>query len=242
MGHAADDSHYYAKYASGKEYEQLEAIVKKYKHTPVPPQVLKELEKGQAAHDAKKDERIKYKQSVWNESMECKKLLASKIGVNLDVTKTIKLDELGEALAETNVDWRSDPEAVKAWDRLMEFQTKLSSIDFEGYSRPDLDRLSAITMIADIYDALNDGKYFDEAMYFNRDHRKEGLKKWYPGHGSAYYTYSDSKGTHSINDIDEIVANFVSLSICNPASIQILRDSVPELVDALDKYIAMLAR
>lgn len=74
-----------------------------------------------------------------------------------------------------------------------------------------------INQLEDIYDALSGGTYRDRSVV-----------KY--GHGSKYYTSDEEK-------INEIVANYGSLSVTRPDLINMLKKDKPELVKALDKML-----
>ena len=79
-----------------------------------------------------------------------------------------------------------------------------------------------VDALEDIYDALSGGK-----------HRDNGTVKY--GHGSRYYS---SQGKR----INEIVANYGSLSVTRPDLVDMLRKDKPELVRALDEMLAEMAK
>ena len=76
--------------------------------------------------------------------------------------------------------------------------------------------------LQDIYDALSGGSLRDRGKVLF-------------GHGSRYYMSIDSR-------VQEIVANYASLSITRPDLIEILKKDYPQLVDELDKYIDELLK
>ena len=76
--------------------------------------------------------------------------------------------------------------------------------------------------LQDIYDALSGGSLRDRGKVLF-------------GHGSRYYMSIDSR-------VQEIVANYASLSITRPDLIEILKKDYPQLVDELDKYVDELLK
>lgn len=76
--------------------------------------------------------------------------------------------------------------------------------------------------LQDIYDALSGGSLRDRGKVLF-------------GHGSRYYMSIDSR-------VQEIVANYASLSITRPDLIEILKKDYPQLVNELDKYIDELLK
>ena len=91
----------------------------------------------------------------------------------------------------------------------------------------------SMRMLCDIYDAIYNGKLYDEAADIVQNRSRDiSLQRVNAGHGSGYY------GAYHPTDkrISEIFANYVSLSITMPGAINILKRDLPQLVDALDKY------
>lgn len=77
-----------------------------------------------------------------------------------------------------------------------------------------------IGQLEDIYDALSGGTLFDShAVCF--------------GHGSKYYQNDESR-------IDEIIANYASLSVTRPDLVSLLKQDKPMLVASLDNIIDMM--
>ena len=79
-----------------------------------------------------------------------------------------------------------------------------------------------IAQLEDIYDALSGGYY-----------RDSGVVKY--GHGGSYYR---KKG----KVINEIVANYGSLSVTRPDLIELLKKDKPELVKALDEMLEEMVK
>ena len=77
-----------------------------------------------------------------------------------------------------------------------------------------------VGQLEDIYDALSAGKY-----------RDKGVVRY--GHGSEYYKTDESR-------INEIIANYASLSVTRPDLVDLLRRDKPDLVDALDNVIDLM--
>lgn len=76
--------------------------------------------------------------------------------------------------------------------------------------------------LQDIYDAISGGQF-----------RDNGTVKY--GHGSAYYSRSESR-------ILETIANYGSLSVTRPDLVEELRKDKPELVAALDELIEEMGK
>lgn len=79
-----------------------------------------------------------------------------------------------------------------------------------------------IGQLEDIYDALSGGYY-----------RDSGVVRY--GHGGSYY-----RKTGKV--INEIVANYASLSVTRPDLIELLKKDKPELVKALDEMLEEMAK
>lgn len=79
-----------------------------------------------------------------------------------------------------------------------------------------------ICNLEDIYDALSGGKF-----------REKGVVTY--GHGQRYYSTTSAR-------IEEIIANYASLSVTRPDLVEMLRKDKPELCEALDKYIIELLK
>ncbi len=77
-----------------------------------------------------------------------------------------------------------------------------------------------VGQLQDIYDALSGGTLFDS-----------GVVRF--GHGSEYYRTCESR-------IDEIIANYASLSVTRPDFIRLLKTDKPELTAALDNIIDLM--
>ncbi len=79
-----------------------------------------------------------------------------------------------------------------------------------------------ICQLEDIYDALSGGFY-----------RDSGVVRY--GHGGNYYKTTGKA-------INEIVANYASLSVTRPDLIDMLKKDKPELVKALDEMLEEMAK
>ena len=78
--------------------------------------------------------------------------------------------------------------------------------------------MGGIEQLQDIYDALNEG--------YLRGTKVDGVEMHY-GHGSRYYS-SKSK------QVEEIWANYCSLSLTRPDLIELLRQDQPQLIESMD--------
>lgn len=74
-----------------------------------------------------------------------------------------------------------------------------------------------VGQLEDIYDALSSGQFRDSGKVLF-------------GHGSNYYNTDETK-------IDEIIANYASLSVTRPDLVNLLRQDKPQLVSTLDFII-----
>jgi len=77
-----------------------------------------------------------------------------------------------------------------------------------------------IGQLEDIYDALSGGRFFDS-----------GIVSF--GHGAKYYRSNEAR-------IDEMIANYASLSITRPDLVALLKKDKPEVVTALDNIIDLM--
>ncbi len=163
-----------------------------------------------------------------NENMisVCRKVIGEKIGI--DLSGPIRIEEIGEILAETNVEWEDDPDAMYAWNALQNFADELNVMIENAYDEKnkviplDLPSSAELMYISDIFDALHAGALADKGILP-------------AGHGSIYFEDETRR-------LKEIVANYFALSICSPHGVKLLNEMVPGLVSALKKYVAGLAR
>ena len=80
------------------------------------------------------------------------------------------------------------------------------------------DAMGGIEQLQDIYDALNDG--------YLRGTKIDGVEMRY-GHGSRYYSSKSKK-------VEEIWANYCSLSLTRPDLIELLREDQPLLIESMN--------
>lgn len=130
----------------------------------------------------------------------------------LDIEKKIK-DSFDTQLSKLTTSYKqggfSSYDAYsKAWKKL--YKERNDIIDIEK-------RNLGIGMLEDIYDALSGGTY-----------RDSGVIKY--GHGSKYYRTYEAR-------INEIFANYMSLSVSRPDLVEMLKRDKPELVGMLDKIV-----
>lgn len=160
-------------------------------------------------------------------------------------------DTIGEAVGKMFEDFKKEYDAIKIkyqdlykeehakiLDQYMPNGAWAAGADYKGYKKAasklksDIEAAQnydcrnimggGINELQDIYDALSGGKY-----------RDTGVVKY--GHGSKYYRSIDSR-------LDEIIANYASLSVTSPELIEILQEDKPELVAALDELIEEMGK
>ena len=78
--------------------------------------------------------------------------------------------------------------------------------------------MDGVEQLQDIYDALNDG--------YLRGKEIDGVKMLY-GHGPSYYSSKDKQ-------VEEIWANYCSLSLTRPDLIELLRSDQPQLIESME--------
>lgn len=106
------------------------------------------------------------------------------------------------------------------------YTKEFNKIKKKYYETVDYEQRNAlgggIGQLEDIYDALSGGM-----------HRDSGTVKY--GHGSKYYSTTGKR-------INEIVANYASLSVTRPDLIDMLKKDKPELAKALDEMLEEMVK
>ena len=122
-----------------------------------------------------------------------------------------KIEEAGDEYKEALVTYKQYEKNYKQLRKEL-----LEELDYESRNIMG----GGIGNLQDIYDALSSGTY-----------RANGTVKY--GHGQQYYASTE-------NQIKEITANYVSLSVTRPDLIKMLRKDKPDLCKALDEMVIEL--